>query len=150
VGAHYRVHGQNNYEQASCRIDMNQLRQTMHYADCTHRYVQHYACNLGLVAERGQDGDLSVAALGNRFISFKLAPADHPYAVDSNWRLLRLGTKAALQRFDVSWPMRLLFAAWFVVMAGTPGRLARSLAEMFVYPERRRALNRVLGGLHRS
>jgi glycosyltransferase involved in cell wall biosynthesis len=150
VGAQYRVHCQNNYEQRSCRINVNQLRQTLYYADCTNRYIKHYAAELGLVSTGRQYQDLSVASLANRLISFKLAPADHPYHGDSTRQLLWLGAKAALRRFDVSWPMRLLFGAWFVAMASTPGRWARPLAEIFVYPEKRRALNHLLAGLHRS
>jgi glycosyltransferase involved in cell wall biosynthesis len=149
VGAHYRVHGRNNYETASGRIDMRQMRQTIHYARCTHRYIQHYAAHIGLRAPGTEGEDLSVAALANRFISLKLAPADHPYGGDTTGRLLWLGVKASLRRFDVAWPMRLLFSAWFTALACTPSPLARPVAEVFVYPQQRRALNRVLERLHR-
>ena len=149
IGAHYRVHGQNNYEQASGGIDMRQMRQTIHYARCTHRYVQHYAAQMGLLARETDGEDMSVAALANRFISLKLSPADHPYDGDSPGRLLWLGIKASLRRFDVAWPMRLLFTAWFAALACTPARLAQPVAEVFVYPQQRRALNRVLERLHR-
>jgi len=148
VGAQYRVHGQNNYEQASGRIDMCQLRRTMHYARCTHRYVQHYAAQLGLRSPGTEREDLSVAALANRFISLKLAPAEHPYGGDTALRLLWLGVKASLRRFDVAWPMRLLFTGWFAALACTPGALARPVAEVFVYPQQRGALNRVLERFH--
>jgi hypothetical protein len=153
VGAQYRVHGQNNYEQAGGKIDMGQLRQTIHYARCTHRYIQQFAAQLGLLAPRTKvkkvGEDLSVAALANRFISLKLAPADHPYSGDTTGRLLKLGIKASLRRFDVAWPMRLLFTAWFTVLACTPPPLAQPVAEVFIYPQQRRALNRMLGRLHR-
>ncbi len=149
VGAHYRVHGQNNYEQASGRIDMRQLRQTIHYARCTHRHVQRYAAQLGLRPPGTESEDMSVAALANRIISLKLAPADHPYSGDSTGRLLWLGIKASLQRFDVAWPMRLLFTAWFMALACTPGPLAPPVAEVFLNPQQRRALNGVLARLHR-
>jgi hypothetical protein len=148
VGAQYRVHGQNNYEQAADTLDMRQLRQTIHYARCTHRYVQQYAAQLGLRPPDTEGEDMSVATLANRFISLKLAPADHPYSGDSIGRLLRLGIKASLRRFDVAWPMRLLFTAWFTALACTPGPLARPVAEVFMYPQQRRALNRVLERLH--
>ena len=148
VGAQYRVHGQNNYEQASNGIDMQQLRQTIHYARCTHRHVQRYAVQLGLRQPATESEDMSVAAVANRFISLKLAPADHPFGGDRSGRLLWLGIKASLRRFDVAWPMRLLFTAWFTALACTPGPLARPVAEVFMYPQRRRALNRVLERLH--
>ena len=149
IGAQYRVHGQNNYEQAGGGIDMRQMRQTIHYARCTHRYVQHYAGQMGLLASGADHEDMSVAALANRFISLKLAPADHPYKGDSAGRLWWLGIKASLRRFDVAWPMRLMFTAWFTALAFTPGRMAQPVAEVFVYPQQRRALNRVLERLHR-
>ena len=149
VGAQYRVHGQNNYEQAGGTLDMRQLRQTIHYARCTHRHVQRYAAQLGLRPPGVESEDMSVAALANRFISLKLAPADHPYGGDSISRLLWLGIKASLRRFDVAWPMRLLFTGWFTALACTPGPLARPVAEVFLYPQQRRALNRVLERLHR-
>ena len=128
---------------------MCQLRRTMHYARCTHRYVQHYAAQLGLRSPGTEREDLSVAALANRFISLKLAPAEHPYGGDTALRLLWLGVKASLRRFDVAWPMRLLFTGWFTALACTPGALARPVAEVFVYPQQRGALNRVLERLHR-
>ena len=150
VCAQYRVHQGNNYELAGSRIDLRQLRQTIHYAGCTQRYVQRYAAGLGIVEEEQAGDNLAVAALANRLISLKLAPDEHPEPGDSAPRLWQLGTRAALLRFDVSWPMRLLFAGWFAAMACMPGRWARPLAELFVYPERRGALNRVLGRLHRT
>ena len=148
VGAHYRVHGHNNYEQAGGTIDMRQLRQTIHYARCTYRHVQRYAAQLGLRPQGTESEDMSVAALANRFISLKLAPADHPYEGDSSGQLLRLGIKASLRRFDVAWPMRVLFTGWFTALACTPGALARPVAEVFMYPQQRCALNWVLERLH--
>jgi hypothetical protein len=150
VGAYYRVHHDNNYEPAEHKIDLAQLRQTMHYASCTYRYIEQYAAELGLLSPGSPGEDRSVATVANRMISFKLGSAQHPYPDDSAWRLVRSGIQAAVRRFDVSWPMRALFAAWFASMACTPRAFARPLAEIFVFPERRVALNPVLGGLHRS
>jgi hypothetical protein len=42
--------------------------------------------------------------------------------------------------------MKALFVAWFAAMAIAPRRLARRLAELFLFPSRRRLVNRLLGG----
>ncbi len=153
VGAQYRVHGQNNYEQAGGKIDMRQLRQTIHYARCTHRYVQHYAAQLGLLAPRTKGRECARTyrwrrlPTGSSRSSWRLQ-ITHTAATRTG-RLLWLGIKASLRRFDVAWPMRLLFTAWFTALACTPTPLAQPVAEVFIYPQQRRALNRVLGRLHR-
>jgi hypothetical protein len=57
---------------------------------------------------------------------------------------------AVARRSDVSWTMRLMFRMWFAVMLVAPRPLARPLAEVFFFPERRRRLNRWLGALHEA
>jgi hypothetical protein len=43
-----------------------------------------------------------------------------------------------------------MFFLWFVAEAAAPRPLAHRLAELFLFPERRRSLNRLLGRLRRS
>jgi hypothetical protein len=43
--------------------------------------------------------------------------------------------------------MKGLFVAWFATMAIVPRYLARQLAELFMFPSRRRRLSRLLGRL---
>jgi hypothetical protein len=45
--------------------------------------------------------------------------------------------------------MKTLFVAWFAAMALAPRPLARWLAALFLFPERRAALNHVLRRLQR-
>jgi hypothetical protein len=57
---------------------------------------------------------------------------------------------AAVRRFDVQWPMKLMFAGWFLVMAVVPRPVAVRLAEAFLFPERRPKLNPLLARLNRA
>jgi|SRR5581483_9724411 len=63
--------------------------------------------------------------------------------------LFTLGVRASLGRFDVSFPLQLLFAAWFAAMTIAPRRPAGWMAEKFYFPEKRHSLNRMLQFLHR-
>jgi hypothetical protein len=91
---------------------------------------------------------LSVACCANRLVSCKLAPHQHPIPEDTPSRLLRLGLRASGRRFDVSWAMKIMFGVWFAALAVAPRALARSLAEIFLLPEKRPSINRWLGRLH--
>jgi len=83
--------------------------------------------------------------VANSLTSLRLAPAQHPLPGETPAGLLGLGLRAASRRFDIRWPMKAMFMAWFLVMAVAPPALARSLAEQFFFPEKRRGLNRWLG-----
>jgi hypothetical protein len=149
IGAYYRVHGHNSYQSAEHIINLNQVRQTITYAANTEIQIERYARQLGIgtggkKAARG----LSVSSVANRLISLRLDPMHHPIQGDHVWELFRLGVTAALGRFDVKWPMRLMFVLWFLMMAVAPRSLARRLAERFLYPEKRIGLNQVLRTLH--
>jgi hypothetical protein len=45
------------------------------------------------------------------------------------------------RRFDIAFPMKAAFACWLVVFALTPRRFARPVADVFVFPGKRRAVN---------
>jgi hypothetical protein len=147
VGALYRVHGANSYESRSGHLDMNHVRQAVLYALATKPEIERVADKLGLAHPREI---LSVADLANRLISKKLDPARHPVSTDAVTRLMSKGVRAASRRFDVALPMKLGFGAWFVLMAVAPRPIARALAEGFALPERRAALNPLLGRMHRG
>jgi hypothetical protein len=93
---------------------------------------------------------LSVADLANRLVSLRIAPSTHPLHGDAVGRLAVAGCAAAVRRFDVRWPMKLMFAGWFLVMAVVPRRIAVPLAEAFLFPERRPRLNPLLARLNRA
>ena len=145
VCACYRVHGGNNYEPQSASLDLAQLRQTIGFAATTSEQL------LGLAARLGQPRPaeiLSVADLANRMISLRLEPELHPIAGESSGRLLLDAVRACRRRDNVTATMKLLFAGWFAAMALAPRPLARRLAELFLFPERRRPLNHLLARLH--
>jgi glycosyltransferase involved in cell wall biosynthesis len=146
VGAFYRVHGANQYEPAVPALDLDHVRQTIRYAAVTRRALVRAAAELGLL-DRGSE-PLAVSDVANRLISLRLGPEGHPVAGDSRLGLARAGLRASTRRFDVPWQLKALFVLWFVAAASAPRPLVRRLAELFLFPERRRAANRLLGALH--
>lgn len=142
IGAGYRVHGGNDYELEQANLDLRHVRQAVEFADTTSRELLRLAGELG---QAHLDRILSIADLANRMTSLRLDPARHPIASDSAAGLLRDSLGACRRRDDVSPAMKALFVAWFAAMAVAPRRLARRLAELFMFPARRRSLNRLLG-----
>jgi glycosyltransferase involved in cell wall biosynthesis len=149
IGADYRVHGRNHYEVAQGTVDLDHVRQTVRYAALTRRYIRRYAKESGIVPADSTCEERAVAALANRLISLRMAPARHPLAEDRTHNLLWMGTKAALRRSDVATAMRLLFVAWFAAMAMAPQPAVEWLARLFLYPEQRMRMNRTLASFHR-
>jgi hypothetical protein len=147
VGASYRVHGANSYELEVGRLDLDHLRQAIGFAAATSRELLRLAGELGLPRP---ERILSVADLANRMASLKVEPARHPIAADRPLGLLADAVGAARRREGVSPAMKAIFIAWFAAMAAAPRGLARRLAELFMFPERRRSLNGLLGRLQRS
>lgn len=147
VGAGYRVHGANSYELAGARLDLEHLRQAIGFAASTSRELLGLAERLGIEHPRQI---LSVADLANRMISLRLDPGRHPVAGDSRPGLLADSVRAVRRRGGVSVAMKAAFVAWFAAMAVAPRGLARRLAELFLFPERRRSLNDLLGRQQRN
>jgi hypothetical protein len=147
VCAEYRIHGENGYELERPRLDLDHIRDAIVFAAATCRSLERRADAIGL---RRPDPILSLSDLANRLISLKLAPELHPVPGDTRTSLVVGSMRAVRRRFDVSWPMKGMFFAWFVAEAVAPRRLARGLAELFLFPERRRTFNRLLGRLQRS
>lgn len=146
VGASYRVHGTNSYEPREQRLDLAHLRETIGYAVATARALEALADRLNLDRP---ERILSVSDLANRLLSRRLEPERHPLPTDTVPGLVADGLRASHRRFDVSAPMRLLFAAWFLATAVAPRPLARRLGELLSFPERRGTINRLLGRLQR-
>jgi glycosyltransferase involved in cell wall biosynthesis len=143
----YRVHGANHYEQEAASLDLAHVRETIGFARTTSTALLDRAEELGLPHP---DRILSLADLGNRLVSLRLAPELHPIQTDHRGGLLADATRAARRRFNVSAPMKLVFVAWFAALALAPKPLARRLALLFFFPERRAALNEALGRLQRG
>jgi hypothetical protein len=146
VCAEYRVHGGNAYELDRDEIDLDHVREAIVFAGATTRSLEALAAELGLRAPRPI---LSYADLANRLVSLKLEPERHPVPSDRPLSLLGKALQATRRRFDVSEPMKILLVAWFALEALAPRRLARPLAELFLFPGRRTRANKLLGRLQR-
>lgn len=142
IGAGYRVHGGNDYALEAPTLDLEHVRQAVRFAEATSDELLRMAAELG---QPHPDRILSVADLANRIASLKLDSEHHPIATDSAFGLLRDSLGACRRRDDVPAAMKAAFVAWFAAMAVAPRRLARRLAELFMFPSRRRSLNRLLG-----
>ena len=142
----YRVHGGNWHASDSPSLDIEHVRATIARTRRARGYIEEAAARLGLPWD---PRDASMCEVADRAISRKLDPTRHPVAGDTPIGLLRLGTRAAVRRFDVGVPMRAAFVGWLVALTLAPRPLAERLAELFVRPEQRGALNRWLGSLHR-
>ena len=84
-------------------------------------------------------------------ISLRLEPGRHPdprATVAAAWSPTPPAPPAAAP--TCSPPMKLIFVAWFAAMALAPRPLARRLALWFLFPQRRRIANRLLGRLQRG
>lgn len=149
VGAYYRIHGRNSYELAEASLNLGHLRQTIVCADRLRPYLASLAQEAGLGSPNGEI--LSVSDVANRLISLRLDPKGHPIETDTVPGLVTTGARAVARRFDVRWPLKALFLLWFAGLAVTPRRLVPSVAEPYLFPERRlRRLNRLLGVLHKT
>jgi hypothetical protein len=138
----YRLHGANSYEPQVAELDLEHIRQTIRYSDATSRSLLQLATELDLPRPRRI---LSLADLANRMISVRLAPASHPLPGDRAGGLLRAAWEAVRRRDNAGLAMKAMFVAWFAAMAVAPRALARRLAVLFLFPERRPGLNRLLG-----
>jgi len=146
VCAEYRVHGGNAYELDRDEIELDHVRESIVFAGGTTRSLEALAAELGLRAPRPI---LSCADLANRLVSLKLEPARHPVPSDRPLGLLAKALRASRRRFDVSWAMKVVLVVWFALEAAAPRRLARPLAELFLFPGRRTRANDLLGRLQR-
>lgn len=142
VCASYRVHGANAYELDRDEIDLDHVREAIAFAGVTTRSLEALADELGLERPRPL---LSYSDLANRLVSLRLDPDRHPVPGERRGALLADAIRAVRRRFDVSAPMKALLAGWFALEAIVPRRLARPLAELFLFPGRRAGANRVLG-----
>ena len=142
----YRVHGGNWYA-TSPALDLEHVRATIAYTRRARVYLEEAAGQLGLDWD---PRDASMCEVADRAISLKLEPGRHPVDGDTLPQLVALGGRAAARRFDIGAAMKVAFVGWLICLSVAPRPLARRLAEVFVFPERRRRLNRLLAMLHRS
>lgn len=142
-----RVHGANAYEQsADAAIDLRHIRRSIVWTERTTAAMRAFSADRGDTAYKGPR---AVSSAADRAISVRLDRHRHPIGGDGRLRVLRDGLQAAAGRDDCAPLMRLAFAGWFCAMTVVPRPLARTLARWWLFPEQRRALNRLLGRLHR-
>jgi glycosyltransferase involved in cell wall biosynthesis len=142
VCAEYRAHGGNAYELDRSELDMSHVRDSICFASVTAASLSRFADRIGL---GHAEPILSVSDIANRVLSLKLEPSLHPIPGDRLASLLADSVRAVRRRFDVALPMKAMFVCWFALAAVAPRRLARQLGELFLFPERRRWINRLLG-----
>lgn len=143
----YRLHGANSYEPQGADLDIAHLRATIGFAAVTSPPLLRLAGELGLPRP---ERILSLADLANRIISLRLEPDLHPIESDRAGGLVLDAIRATRRRSNVSAAMKTTFVAWFAAMAIAPRPLARRLAKLFLFPQSRSSLNRVLGRFQRS
>jgi Glycosyl transferase family 2 len=147
VSSSYRIHGANNYEPQTAEVDLERVRATIAYARATSAGLLSLADRLGLPRPAEI---LSLADLGQRLISLRLDPANHPIATDTRSGLLWDSIRAARRRDNASPLLRLALVAWFAAMALAPWGLAERLAAWFLFPQSRAGLSRLFGRLQRD
>jgi hypothetical protein len=147
IGAAYRLHGdnQNWYDRPAMKLDLPAIRKELRFMHTAGVTIERFARELDLPREREI---LSVLSVASRLISLRLDREGHPYPFDNRLQLMLDGFTAASRRFDIRWPMKMLFAAWFVLMAVSPRPFANWLAETFYFPEKRRTFNGLLSLMH--
>lgn len=149
VGAYYRLHSSNNFARRTRDLDVPQMRDFISYAHKTCGYIEQTVNTSEPPMGKNKLKNLSsISILSKRLTSLKLDPERHPIQGDTVWKLFLSGVAASWRRFDVSWPMRMLYMLWFTAMLPAPKPVAYWLASIFSIPEKRGSLNRFLGALH--
>jgi glycosyltransferase involved in cell wall biosynthesis len=146
VSGAYRLHGANSYEPQRAELDVAHLRDSIHFAAATSPRLLELAAELGLPRPQRI---YSLADLANRLISLRIEPEQHPITEDRRVGLVRDALRAARRRANVSVTMRLAFVVWFAAMATAPRPLARRLAVLFLFPQSRNRVNRLLARFQR-
>ncbi len=137
VGGEYRLHGGNGYELAENVLSLDRIRVNIVLAQRTHVELKRFARQINLELPSARGALLSTSYLINRMISCRLEPAKHPIPGDTRLGILLLGIRSSSQRFDVSLPMKVVYALWFAAMAAVPRAQAALLAERVVFPRTR-------------
>jgi glycosyltransferase involved in cell wall biosynthesis len=118
TGGDYRVHGANADYRAG--LDLERSRRTVHLTQKTHEALRARAATLEPAPARIAPGGVSYVA--HRLLSLRLEPGRHPVAGERLWPLVGEGVRVAFRRFDRPWPVRTLYAAWFLAAAVAPRR----------------------------
>lgn len=142
AGGAYRSHGSNHFHRDA--LSLAQVRKTIRRSNVNHRYLYRHARRLGFSVPAHPSDILSVTFIVNRVASLKLDPLQHPIQDDSAVRLLWLGVKASLRRFDLPLRVRAVYMAWFAVACLAPSRFTERLVGLVFFPHQRRRLGRLV------
>lgn len=147
VLGNYRLHGENSFEPQASAVDLGHIHQAIRYSDATAGALLDLARRLEMPHPTRI---LSLADLANRMVSLRLDPGRHPLSGDRRFGLLVDAVRAARRRDNVSLAMKAMFLVWFAAMTVAPRPLAQKLAALFLFPDRRQGLNRLLGRFQRG
>ena len=148
--AHYRVHGNNNFQFSD--VNLERLRSSIGNWNAVRRAIFQTAGKLGLTqCPKDLKHIAGVADLGVRMVSLKLDPHNHPLREDSIWALLMLGLRKSLGHSDTHWLLKVSFAFWFLSAALASKRSTLWLAEQWLFPEKRTGVvNTALGRIQNA
>jgi hypothetical protein len=134
IGAYYRVHGGNAFQQSSAVLDLNRIRREIDYQLITLDSLSRLADRLEL------DYPSPIVSMSNvslRVISRKLDPFNHPVREDRLLKLLGSAVTAARRRRDLPPARRIIQVAGLLAICISPRPLATKLARLVVFPELR-------------
>lgn len=140
----YRSHGKNNW--AMHTVTADRLREYLAYDARRIRMMHEMQPRFGFELP---DGWLERGAnhLQARLASLRLDPHGHPRREDRRTALALRGMAASRREPSFSPRKRILFAAWFLLVAALPASFARRLIELSYVHERRPSFLRgFLGG----
>ncbi len=137
VGGRYRLHDRNAHFRA--HFDVVRSKRLLRRATEAHAAVDRMARELGYGPARPR----SVTIAAHRLVSLRIDGDDHPIADDNRLRALSAGLVAALGRKDVRIRRRMLYLAWFAIVALAPRPVVRALAQAAFQPQRTSWLSRL-------
>jgi glycosyltransferase involved in cell wall biosynthesis len=147
VLGYYRIHGNNAWSQGDLR------------PDCFVDYIAHDLTRLNFMRHHAEQRgyrivedplDRAVEHLQYRLASLKLQPERHPIPADTLTGLVRRAYRS-LSALEPRLSIRFALLGWFVVVAGAPRPLARTLIALrYVPAQRPRLLRQLLHILRRQ
>lgn len=129
IGGDYRVHGAN--ADAREAFDLDRVQGIVRRSSVTHQRIGELSASLGFGDVRPTP-PTSVSFSGNRIVSMRLRPAEHPLAGDSLGAAWRSGCRAALRRPDLGIRRRIGAIGFLTTLVLAPRQAVPSLAYRFL------------------
>ncbi len=137
----YRLHGSNHFQRR--HLDLAQLEQLIARTATTHDCMRDHARRLGLI--KPHEDPIAAHSLlfrANQLVAARAGDGPHR---GKRFVLARQGLYAAWQRAELTLTMRLLYTAWFMLVALAPRRAVWWLAELLFFPETRGRWRELVG-----